>query len=195
MKKKLIFPILMLFLTMPLTAQEGFIGEIKMFAGNFAPRSWALCDGQLLSISQNTALFSILGTTYGGDGRTTFGLPDLRGRVSIHPGTGPGLSRKTLGEEGGYEAVTLSAAQMPAHTHTARINADTTVASSDRPENKLPARNAAATPQYGENMNSTLSSTAVSVGNTGGSQAHTNMQPYTVVNYIICISGYYPSRN
>ncbi len=195
MKKKLIFLILMLFLTVPLTAQEAFLGEIKMFAGNFAPRSWALCDGQLLSISQNSALFSILGTTYGGDGRTTFALPDMRGRVSIHPGTGPGLSRKTLGQRGGSETVTLTSGQMPAHSHTAITNADTTVASSDRPENKLPARNAAATPQYGENMNGTLSSTAVSVGNTGGSQAHTNVQPYLVVNYIICLQGIYPSRN
>src|SRR4051812_1587744 len=98
---------------------EPYIGEIMMFAGNFAPRGWALCDGSLLSISQNTALFSILGTTFGGNGQTTFGLPDLRGRLPMHPGQGPGRTGRTLGESGGAETVTLNTTQMPAHTHTA----------------------------------------------------------------------------
>ncbi|MFY1113097.1 MAG: tail fiber protein, partial [Methanosarcinaceae archaeon] len=102
----------------PSRSSEPFIGEIRMFAGNFAPRGWAFCDGQLLPISQNTALFSILGTTYGGDGRTTFGLPDLRGRVPVHAGSGPGLSTVRLGDTGGAETVTLSQAQMPSHNHT-----------------------------------------------------------------------------
>src|SRR5438132_384897 len=97
---------------------EPFLGEIRMFCGNFNPRGWALCNGQLLSIAQNTALFSILGTTYGGNGQTTFALPDLRGRVPVHPGQGPGLSMYNLGENGGAESVTLTAAQMPAHQHT-----------------------------------------------------------------------------
>ena len=101
----------------PAAAGEPFIAEIIMFGGNFAPRGWAFCDGALLPISQNTALFSLLGTTYGGDGRTTFGLPDLRGRVAIHPGTGPGLSTVRLGEKGGVENVVLTTAQMPAHGH------------------------------------------------------------------------------
>jgi microcystin-dependent protein len=100
------------------SAVEPFIAEIMMFAGNFAPRGWALCDGQLLSVSSNAALFSLLGTTYGGDGRTTFALPDLRGRTAIHPGSGPGLSTRRLGERGGSETTTLSISQMPAHNHT-----------------------------------------------------------------------------
>ncbi len=100
-----------------------FIGEILMFGGNFAPRSWAFCDGQLLSIAQNTALFSILGTTYGGDGRVTFGLPELRGRVAMHPGSGPGLTTRGLGEKGGTETVTLNTTQIPAHNHTATSTA------------------------------------------------------------------------
>lgn len=195
MKRRLIALMLTFLITAPLMAQEGFIGEIRMFGGNFAPRNWALCDGQLLSISSNTALFSILGTTYGGDGRTTFGLPDLRGRTPVHAGTGPGLSPKSLGEKGGAETVTLTAFQMPAHTHTIQIKADSTVATSDRPENKLPARNAAATPQYGENANTALNNAAVSVASTGGSQAHPNMQPFNTVNYIICLQGIFPSRN
>ena len=100
-----------------------FIGQITLFAGNFAPRGWAFCNGQLLSIAQNTALFSILGTTYGGNGQTTFALPDLRGRVPVHAGQGPGLSNYDLGQQGGAESVTLTTAQMPAHTHPANANA------------------------------------------------------------------------
>ena len=195
MKKKLIIPILALLITVPLMAQEPFLGEIKMFAGNFAPRGWAFCDGQILSIAQNTALFSLLGTTYGGDGRTTFALPDLRGRVTIHAGYGPGLSPKRLGEKGGVEAVALTVAQMPNHNHAAQIKADSTVATTDSPIDMFPARNAGATPQYGDTLNTVMNSTAVSVGNTGGSQAHTNVQPYNTVYYIICIQGYFPSRN
>ena len=101
---------------------EDYIGIIKLFAGNFAPRAWAFCDGQLLSINQNTALFSILGTTYGGDGRTTFGLPDLRGRVPMHAGSGPGLSPRRLGEKGGAENTTLTASNLPAHSQTGHLN-------------------------------------------------------------------------
>src|SRR4026209_391528 len=101
---------------------EPFLGEIVMFAGNFAPRGWALCNGQILSIAQNTALFSILGTTYGGNGQTTFGLPDLRSRVPVGQGQGPGLSPWTLGEQNGFENVTLSATQMPAHNHLEEVS-------------------------------------------------------------------------
>ena len=194
MKKKLIISMLALFLTTPLMAQEPFVGEVRMFAGNFAPRGWAFCDGQLMSISSNTALFSLLGTTYGGDGRTTFGVPDLRGRAVLHEGTGPGLSNKRLGERSGQETVTLTTNNLPSHSHTAVINADNSVATSDEPGNALPARNAAATPQYGVNANTTLNSAAVSVGNTGGGQAINNMQPYNTVNYIIALVGIYPSR-
>ena len=105
---------------------DPFIAEIIMFGGNFAPRGWAFCDGQLLSISSNSALFSILGTTYGGDGRTTFGLPDLRGRVAMHPGSGPGLTQRRLGEKSGMETVTLTTNQIPSHNHTATATASGT---------------------------------------------------------------------
>jgi len=194
MKKILILLSLMLFFTVPLMAQEPFLGEIKMFAGTFAPRGYALCDGQLLPISQNQSLFSLLGTTYGGDGRTTFALPDLRSRVPIHAGQGPGLSNRRLGQRGGQENVTLTVGQMPSHSHATHLNADTTVATSDRPQNALPARNAGSTPQYGENANTTLNNTAVSVSNTGGNQAHSNIQPYVTINYIIATVGIFPSR-
>ena len=112
-------------------AQEPFIGEIRMFAGNFAPRGWAFCDGQLLDIASNNALFAILGTTYGGDGRTTFALPDLRGRVVIGPGTGPGLSSRRLGEKGGEERVVLNTLQIPSHTHTVNVEAKLNASSQD----------------------------------------------------------------
>jgi microcystin-dependent protein len=193
--KKLTFLLILLTIAAPVLAQEAMIGEIRMFAGNFAPRGWALCDGQLLPIAQNQALFSILGTTYGGNGITTFALPDLRGRVPLHAGTGPGLSSKTLGQSGGTETVTLTTAQMPAHTHSAQINADSTVAATDNPANALPARNAASTPQYGTSDNTTLSGNALIISPAGGGQAHPNMQPYTTVNYIIALTGVYPSRN
>ena len=193
--KKLIFLSLLFTFTIPAIAQEPMLGEIKIFAGNFAPRGWALCDGQLLAIAQNQALFSILGTTYGGDGRTTFALPDLRGRVPIHAGQGPGLTSRRLGETGGQETVTLNVNQIPAHTHTVHLNADSSVALTDKPEDGLPARNAAATPQFGSESNTTLSTQAVSVESTGGNQAHPNMQPFVTVNYIIALQGIFPSRN
>ena len=117
---------------------EPFIAEIIMFGGNFAPRGWAFCDGQLLSISSNTALFSILGTTFGGDGRTTFALPDMRGRVSVHPGTGPGLSNRRLGERGGTETVGLNASQIPSHNHTFAPPCSTNDGTADSPANNVP---------------------------------------------------------
>jgi len=193
--KKLILVSLIFFITVPLFAQDPFLGEIRMFAGNFAPRGWALCDGQLLPISNNTALFSLLGTTYGGDGRTTFALPDLRGRAPIHAGQGPGLTNKTLGQKGGEETVLLTVNQLPSHTHTAQINADSTVATSDIPKGALPARNAGSTPQYGNTPNTALSANSISINTVGGNQAHPNMQPYITINYIIALQGIYPSRN
>lgn len=193
--KKLIFLSFILLFTLPVFAQEPYIGEIRMFAGNFAPRGWALCDGQLLSISQNTALFSIIGTTYGGDGQTTFALPDLRGRVPVHAGHGPGLTNKNLGQKGGEETVTLTVNEIPSHSHTAQLFADSTVATTDKPESALPARNAASTPQYGAIPNTRLSNSSISVYNTGGNQPHPNMQPYLTVNFIIALQGIFPPRN
>jgi len=169
---------------------EPFIGQIVMFGGNFAPRSWALCDGQLLPISSNTALFSILGTTYGRDGRTTFGLPDLRSRVAIHPGQGPGLSRYRLGEKGGVETATLSINQIPAHTHLMRGNSGQP--SESNPEAGFPANSAA----IGEDLyNSTGNVNMGSTTPTGGSQNHPNIQPFQCVNYIIALQGVFPSRS
>lgn len=170
---------------------EPFIGEVRMFAGNFAPRSWAFCDGQLLSIAQNSALFSILGTTYGGDGVSTFGLPDLRGRVPVHPGTGPGLSSRYLGRTGGQERVALSQSQMPAHTHQARASSETPDTNS--PEGAVPATKVRTNLYSGDSADINMGATAVS--NTGGSQAHENMPPFLGINYIICLQGLYPPRN
>lgn len=169
---------------------EGFIGEIRLFAGNFAPRGWALCNGQLLSIAQNTALFSILGTTYGGNGQTTFALPDLRGRVPLHPGTGPGLADRFLGESAGQETHTLLQSEMPAHGHQLNATANTATATSPaggvlaQPARPAYAAGGAASPM-----------SASSLGNAGGSQPHNNMAPYLGLNFIICMEGIFPPRN
>ena len=169
---------------------EPFIGEITLFAGNFAPRGWAFCDGQLLSINQNQALFSILGTTYGGDGRTTFGLPDLRGRTPIHAGTGPGLSTYRLGSKGGTETVTLTTAQMPSLSHN--LEAHTGYGDTANPDGAINAKTSR--PAYKSSApNATMSGSSIS--NTGGSQAHENRPPYVTVHYIIALQGVFPSRS
>jgi microcystin-dependent protein len=169
-----------------------FMAEIIIFAGNFAPRGWAFCQGQILPISSNTALFSILGTTYGGDGRTTFGLPDLRSRVAIQQGQGPGLSHHNLGAKGGVEHVTLQPNQIPSHNHT--INAVIAAGNQNSPTNHLLADTSAFDKEYSDaNPDTTMKSSMV--GNTGGSQSHTNIQPYLAINYIIALEGPYPSRS
>ncbi len=172
------------------TRMEPFIGQVILFAGNFAPRSWALCNGQLLPISQYSALFSILGTTYGGDGVTTFALPDLRGRAPVHAGHGPGLSNYSLGERTGTETVTLTEAQMPAHTHTMGANANGNPPTSSDPRN----RTLGSSNIYDDGLpEATLQSQPL--GTTGGGQAHSNVQPVLAVNFIIALEGLYPSRN
>lgn len=192
-------------------ADDPFIGEVKMFGGTFAPRGYALCNGTLISISSNTALFSIIGTLYGGDGRTTMGLPDLRGRVAIHPGSGPGLSSYSLGQRGGLETVTLSAKQMPTHTHTATtaltvsatLKADSGSGDSDAPAGKVLARKSRTKIYSGDAPNVNMHANAIevsasastTVNNTGGSQSHENRMPYLAINYIIALQGLYPSRN
>lgn len=174
-----------------------FIGQIVMFGGNFAPRSWALCDGQLLAISSNEALFSILGTTYGGDGRTTFALPDLRGRVPVHAGSGPGLTPRTLGSKGGQERVTLTIPELPSHNHIAVAHAENAVGTEQNPKDNMlgatPTQNIYAPITAGNDK--AMGPGSVIVNNTGGNQSHNNMQPYCTVNYIICLLGVYPSRN
>lgn len=173
---------------------EPFIAEIRIFAGNFAPRGWAFCDGQLLPISQNTALFSLIGTTYGGDGRTTTALPNLEGRAPMHPGRGPGLTARRLGERGGVETVTLSEAQMPSHTHQAM--AQGIPGNRPGPDGTTFTTTIGATPYLGGSPPPSLVSFAPQMlQNTGGSQEHNNMQPYLAINFIIALIGLYPSRS
>lgn len=168
---------------------EPFIAEIRIFAGNFAPRGWAFCDGQLLPISQNTALFSLIGTTYGGDGRSTTALPDLQGRAPMHPGRGPGLTDRRLGQRGGVETVTLTEAQMPNHTHT--LNGVNENANQRAISDNYLARG---TQMYRPPANLDAMAPAT-LSDTGGSQAHNNMQPYLTMNFIIALVGLYPSRS
>ena len=186
---------------------EPFIGQIMMFGGNFAPRGWMTCEGQILPISQYTALFSLLGTTYGGDGRTTFALPDLRGRAPIGMDQGPGLSLRRLGEKGGAENTTLNVTNIPSHNHS--IAPTPVKASSQNATEQVPGTNGATTlaspiasgrPAAIYNAQSpdislnTSSGSAQSTGNTGGNIPFNNMQPYIAMNYIIAIVGIFPSR-
>jgi len=172
---------------------EPFLAQIILFGGNFAPRGWAFCNGQILQISQNSALFSLLGTTYGGDGRTTFGLPDLRGRAPIHFGTGPGLSPHNLGTRGGSETNTLSIENLPPHTHSARIKAST-----DAGEETNPAGNylgEGADDLYVSSEGTLMGENSVEVGSTGGGVPVNNRSPYLALNYIIALQGIFPSRS
>lgn len=179
-------------IAVPATAQDGFLGEIDLVAFNFAPQGWAMCQGQILSISQNTALFSLLGTTYGGNGTTNFALPDLRGRRIISSGQGAGLSNYSLGETGGEETVTLTVAQMPSHTH--QVNANTAVGTALTPAGNAWASQTS-TSLYSNSPTATASLAPQAIGFSGGSQPHDNMPPYLVLNYIIALQGIYPSRN
>lgn len=194
---------------------ESFIGQISLFANTFAPRNWAYCNGQLIAIAQNGALFSILGTTYGGDGRTTFGVPELRGRVVLHAGTGKGLSRRKLGEKGGVNSVALTSLQMPSHTHevtdtaSATMHATTDPGTSTSPAGNVPATAGVVTRGGGETTANIYAAPSaidaalapspvtgdVTVGNSGGGQAHDNMQPFQGISYAICLFGLFPSRN
>lgn len=187
---------------LPAAAQECFIGEVRMFAGNFAPRGWALTNGQLLPINQNAALFSILGTTYGGDGRTTFALPDLRGRAAAHVGQGPGLPDMRLGERAGAAQVTLNADQMPAHSHaattTTTINAASARGTTPDPANGVLA-NAGTTRLYAGAADSALAPGAASsvtqVRSAGRGAAVPTQSPVMGINHIICLFGIFPSRS
>ena len=170
---------------------EPFIGEIREFGFNFAPIGWAQCSGQLMSIAQNTALFSILGTTYGGDGKTTFGLPNLQDSVPMGSGQGPGLSDRFLGETGGEAAVTLLGAEMPAHTHFARCNSG----DGDQydPGNNFWAQDAAGNAEY--SATGAVPMNPAALGPAGGNQPHNNLQPYCVLNFCIALQGIFPPRN
>ena len=173
-------------------ATEPFIGQIAFVPYNFAPKNWAECDGQLLPISQNTALFSLLGTTYGGNGQTNFALPDMRGRRVVDDGQGPGLQNYLVGDNGGQESVTLSTAELPAHNHT--INAVTADGNESSPTGNVPANTKILDKEYSSaTPNTTMKNTIV--GNTGGNQPHENRSPYLVLKCIIALQGVYPSRN
>jgi len=169
---------------------QPFLAEIKIVSFNFPPKGWAFCNGQLLPINQNQALFSLLGTTYGGDGQATFALPDLRSRVPVGQGQGPGLSPYAEGQAGGAETVTLTATQMPGHTHP--VKASSSAAGSDQPGGRALGRSAShiytAEPDASTVMNANM------LGDTGGSQPHGNIQPYLAVNFCIALNGIYPSR-
>ncbi len=173
---------------------DPFIGQIMPWAGNFAPYGWAFCNGQLLDISQFTALFAIIGTTYGGNGRTNFALPNMQGRIPIHAGQGPGLTRRFWGETGGQEYVELREQNLPPHTHSVQCNP--TPGSQKEPVGRnLAALGVAGRGgvQYARIANSTMGGAAVST--TGGNQGHYNMPPFQVVNYCIALVGTFPSRN
>jgi microcystin-dependent protein len=176
-----------------------FVAEIRIFGFNFAPKGWAFCAGQLLPISQNTALFSLLGTTYGGDGKSTFALPNLQGSAPMHPGQGPGLSLHDLGETGGSTSVTLLQSEMPSHNHTFQGN--TTTATNASPANAVYMRghyndgvgNTGAVDLYTTNApDTTLNPLALSI--TGGNLPHNNMMPYLTLNFCIAMQGVYPPR-
>ncbi len=169
---------------------QPYIGEIKMFGGNFAIQGYAFCNGQLIAIDQNDALFSLIGTTYGGDGQQTFGLPDLRGRIPLHVGTGPGLSPRTLGQASGTETVTLTTNQIASHNHSVVVDTNTGGLSS--PQNNIIAKSSS-TPYSQTAVDNQMGNQ--SIGNTGGSQPHDNMMPYQCVTYIIALYGIYPSQN
>ncbi len=176
---------------------EPFIAEIRIFAGNFAPRGWAFCNGQLLPVAQNTALFSLIGTTYGGDGRSTTALPNLEGRAPMHPGRGPGLTSRRLGERLGIETVTLTEAQMPSHNHTMMaVNpSQFTVANSRDPQGRALAGVVTGQAYQSNSTSNVVAMNTGSLANTGGSQSHNNMQPFLAINFIIALVGLYPSRS
>jgi microcystin-dependent protein len=168
---------------------EPYLGEIMLFSGNFAPKGWALCNGQLLAINQNQALFSLLGTTYGGNGQTTFALPDLRDRVPIHQGQGPGLTNRTWGERAGEVSHTLAVLELPAHGHG--IRASTAYGTVVNPTGMYPSRNPAAIPEYAATADAPMAASAI--GSVGGSQPHENTQPYLGLTYVIALQGSFPS--
>ena len=171
---------------------EPYIGEIRMFAGNFAPTDWALCNGQLLSIAEYEPLFVLIGTTYGGDGQNTFALPDFRGRIPVHAGQGAGLSNRTLGSAGGAETVALTTAQLPGHTHAMLASRDTASAAYSG-ANGVPAV-VTGTPVYGP-VTVAGPMTANTIGPAGASQAHDNVGPFLCLNFIIALFGIFPSQN
>lgn len=171
---------------------DPFVAEIRMFAGNFAPTGWALCDGQLLPISQNTALFSLLGTTYGGNGQTTFGLPNLQGSVPLHFGQGPGLSLYDLGQQSGSETVTLLTSEMPIHNHFVKAYQDDLAIGVVPGTTMVIGKASGGSTPFRPNSNAVMAADELSVA--GGSLPHNNMMPYLTVTFIIALQGIFPPR-
>lgn len=192
-------------------ASQPFLGEVRMFAGNFAPRGWVFCNGQSLAISQYDALYALLGTTYGGDGQVSFNAPDMRSRRPIHWGRGPGLSSYEIGQRGGTESETLTQMQMPMHTHattggggqyTLELPCSTNAGSSPSPGGRVNAVSPTGSERFAPPGSSGLGTTAALSANltptlnvAGGSQPHDNLQPYLAVSFIMCVEGVFPSRN
>jgi microcystin-dependent protein len=171
-------------------SSQPFVGEIAIFAGNFAPYGWMFCHGQLLPISEYETLFQLIGTTYGGDGESTFALPNLQSRVPVHQGANGG-NTYVIGEQGGVESVTLTPSQMPSHTHP--VGASTAPGTSASPIGNVPADSGSGSAQYTQSTASLVKQPTQPLGVVGGSQPHENMQPYLVVNYIISLYGTFPS--
>lgn len=170
---------------------DPFVAEIRIYPFNFAPRGWAFCDGQLLPISQNTALFSLIGTTYGGDGRSTFGLPNLQGRAVMHPGQGPGLSLRDLGETGGAETVTLLQSEMPTHTHA--LMASNEIGEDRKAVGEAMARSTGGA-LYGPVPGAPVALAPSAVAPAGGGLPHNNLMPYLTLNFCIALQGVFPPR-
>src|SRR5258708_23773308 len=170
---------------------DPFVAEIRMFAGNFAPKGWAFCNGQLLPLSQNTALFSLLGTTYGGDGKSTFALPDLQGSAQMHPGDGSGLSKRFLGEQSGTETVTLLQTEIPSHNHTAMAHAGLST-QTDPAAHVWSGSNVSKQWLANPDANTFMNPQAINLS--GSSFPHNNLQPFLVVTFIIALQGVFPAR-
>ena len=182
---------------------DEYIGIVKLFAGDFAPKGWLFCQGQILPIAQYTAVFSLLGTTYGGNGTTTFALPDLRSRVPVGTGQGTGLSNYQRGQMGGVESVTLNQFEMPEHIHVAQVKVSANLGTTNNPIGKVPGTVQAQVDRggtvfpvnvYADAPTGTASSDSTAILPAGGNQAHNNLQPYLGMNYIICMEGIYPPR-
>lgn len=171
---------------------DPFVAEIRIFPFNFAPQGWAFCNGQLLPLSQNTALFSLLGTTYGGNGLSNFALPDMQGRAPMHPGQGPGLSLHDLGEEGGVETLTLLTSEIPAHTHG--LGSATDPGDTNTPQGNALTRSSGAS-IYNAATSPLVAMNPGAIGVAGGSLPHNNMQPYLTVNFCIAMQGVFPPRS
>jgi len=172
---------------------DPFVAEIRIFAFNFAPKGWAFCDGQILPLSQNTALFSLLGTTYGGDGKSNFALPNLQGAAPMHPGQGPGLSLYDLGESGGSDTITLLESEIPAHSHN--LVANSLIGNTHDPTNNALSRSGGGFAYQSNSTQNLVAMAGQAISPAGGDQPHNNLQPYLTLNFCIALQGVFPPRS